>query len=170
MTLGAPELLTPAHDVGTFDCGIPSLDDWLKRRALVNQSSGASRTYVVCRAKTVVGYYALAAGSIDHVEAPGRLKRNMPDPVPMMVLARLAVDRSVQGLRVGKGLLKDAILRVIQAADIVGIRGILVDAIDDKARAFYERYGFRRSTTFPLKVMITLAEAQRMLALDGKRP
>jgi predicted N-acetyltransferase YhbS len=88
----------------------------------------------------------------------------------MMVLARLAVDRSVQGQRLGKGLLKDAILRVIQAADIVGVRGILVDATDDAARVFYERYGFRRSTTFLLKVMITLGEAQRVLVSDRKQP
>jgi predicted N-acetyltransferase YhbS len=168
--LGAPELLTTAHDVSAFNCGMPALDDWLKQRALANQGAGASRTYVVCRGQIVVGYYALAAGSLEHAEAPGRVKRNMPDPIPMMVLARLAVDRSVQGQRLGKGLLKDAIQRVMQAADIVGVRGILVDAINDTARAFYERHGFRRSTTFPLKVMITLAEAQRMLASNARQP
>jgi len=170
VTFGAPELLTSVHDLGAFDCGLPALDDWLKRRALTNQGSGASRTYVVCRGQAVVGYYALAAGSIEHSEAPGRIKRNMPDPVPMMVLARLAVDRSVQGQRLGKGLLKDAILRVIQAAEIVGIRGVLVNAIDDTARALYERYGFRRSATFPLKLMITLTEARRMLSPNGRQP
>src|SRR5262245_8471230 len=170
VSLGAPELLAPAHNVSALDCGIPSLDDWLKRRALTNQGSGASRTYVVCRGQAVVGYHALAAGSIEHSEAPGRLKRNMPVPIPMMVLARLAVDRSVQGQGLGAGLLRDAVLRVMQAADVVGIRGMLVDAIDGTARAFYERHGFRRSATFPLKLMITLAEAQRMLAPPGRQP
>jgi predicted N-acetyltransferase YhbS len=170
VTLGAPELLTAAHNVSAFDCGIAALDEWLIRRALVNQGAGASRTYVVCQGHTVVGYYALAAGSIEHSEAPGRLKRNMPDPIPMMVLARLGVDRSLQGQGLGAALLRDAVLRVMQAADIVGVRGILVDAVDDTARAFYERFGFRRSTAFPLKVMITLGEAQRMLAASGTRP
>lgn len=164
MTLWAPEPLTAAHDVSGFDCGIPALDEWLKRRALPNQASRASRTYVVCREQSVVGYYALAAGSVDHVQAPGRIKRNMPDPVPMMVLGRLAIDRSVQGQGLGAALLKDAVLRVVQAAEIAGIRGILVDAIDDAARAFHERFGFHRSATFPLKLMITVDEAQRMLA------
>lgn len=170
MTLAAPELLTAAHDVSIFDCGTPALDEWLKRRALGNQGSGASRTYVVCRGQAVVGYYALAAGSIAHAEVPGRIRRNMPDPVPMMVLGRLAVDRSVRGQGLGAGLLKDATLRVMQAADIVGIRGILVDAIDDTARSFYERFGFRRSTTFPLKLVITVDEARRMFASSGIQP
>jgi len=170
VTLTAPELFTAAHDASAFDCGLSSLGEWLKRRALANQGAGASRTYVVCRGQAIVGYYALAAGGIEHAEAPGRVKRYMPDPVPMMVLARLAVDRSVQGQGLGAGLLKDAVLRVMQAADIVGVRGILVDAVDDTVRAFYERFGFRPSTTFPLKVMITLAEAQRMLVSSSKQP
>jgi GNAT superfamily N-acetyltransferase len=170
VTLASPELLTAAHDASAFDCGIPSLDEWLSGRALANQRAGATRTYVVCRGQLVVGYYSLAAGSIAHAEAPGRIKRNMPDPVPMMVLVRLAVDRSTQGHGLGAGLLQDAVLRVMQAAGIVGVRGILVDAVDDKARAFYERFGFRRSTVFPLKLKIAIDEAQRMLASSGKPP
>jgi predicted N-acetyltransferase YhbS len=94
----------------------------------------------------------------------------MPDPIPMMLLARLAVDRSVQGQGLGAALLKDPVLRVVQAADIVGIRGILVDAVDDAARSFYEKFGFRRSTTFPLRLLITVAEAQRMLAKAAGQP
>jgi predicted N-acetyltransferase YhbS len=124
----------------------------------------------VCRRRAVVGYYALAAGSVARSETPGRIKRNMPDPIPMMVLGRLAVDRSVQGQGVGAGLLKDAVLRVMQAADIVGIRGILVDAIDDTARAFYEKFGFRRSVAFPLKLMITVEEAKRIVAGGTTQP
>ena len=170
MTFAAPELLVAAHDTSAFDCGMPALDEWLKRRALVNQMSGASRTYVVSRETVVVGYYALAAGSVAHAEAPGRMKRNMPDPIPMMVLGRLAVDRSVQGQGLGHGLLKDAVLRVVQAAHIVGVRGILVDAIDETAREFYEKFGFRRSAALPLKVMITLDEAQQALSGSAGRP
>ena len=163
MTLSAPAPLSAAHDASAFDCGVPSLDAWLKKRALANQVTGASRTYVVCRDNVVVGYYALAAGSVRHAEASGRVRRNMPDPIPMMVLARLAVDRSFQSQGLGAALLKDAVLRVMQAADVVGIRGILLDAVDDRARAFYERFGFRRSTMFPLKLMIAMDEAQGML-------
>jgi GNAT superfamily N-acetyltransferase len=164
MTLSAPGLLTAAHDVSAFNCGVPPLDEWLKKRALANQGVGASRTYVVCRGQTVVGYYALAASEVTHAEAPGRIKRNMPDPIPMMLLGRLAVDRSAQSQGLGAALLKDAVLRVVQAAHIVGIRGILVDAVDDNARAFYEKFGFRRSITFPLKLMIAVDEAQRMFS------
>jgi predicted N-acetyltransferase YhbS len=164
MTLSAPGLITAAHDVSAFYCGIPLLDEWLKKRALANQNVGASRTYVVCRGQTVVGYYALAASQVAHAEAPGRIKRNMPDPIPMMLLGRLAVDHSVQSQGLGAALLRDAVLRVVQAAQIVGIRGILVDAIDDSARAFYEKFGFRRSTAIPLKLMITVEEAQRTIA------
>jgi GNAT superfamily N-acetyltransferase len=169
VTLSAPEPLTAAHDVSAFDCGIPALDDWLKNRALANQAMGASRTYVVCRGETVVGYFALAAGSVAHAPGPGRVKRNMPDPIPMMILGRLAVDRSAQGQGLGYSLLKDAVQRVVQAADIVGVRGILVDAIDDNARSFYEKFGFRRSTAFPLKLMMTVDEAQRALAGGSAR-
>ena len=169
MTFFAPELLGAAHDTSTFDCGVSALDEWLKHRALPNQMSGASRTYVVSREQFVVGYYALAAGNVAHAQAPGRIRRNMPDPIPMMVLGRLAIDRSAQGQGLGHGLLKDAVLRVMQAAHIVGIRGILVDAIDDTARAFYERFGFHRSSAIPLKLMITLEEAQRALSGGGGR-
>lgn len=154
MTLSAPEPLTAAHDLSAFDCGIPPLDEWLKKRAMANQAGGASRTYVVCRGQSVVAYYALAVGSISHAEATGRVKRNMPDPVPMMILGRLAVDRSLQGQGIGAALLADAVLRVLQAAEIAGIRGILVDAIDDTARAFYEKFGFRSSKAFPGKYIL----------------
>lgn len=164
MKLSAPEPLAHVHNVNAFDCGVPSLNDWLKKRALANQAAGASRTYVACRGQTVVGYYALAAGSIGHTEATGRLKRNMPDPIPMMVLGRLAIDVTAQGQGLGAALLRDSILRVLQAADIVDIRGILVDAIDDAARAFYQKFGFRHSAAFPLKLMVTVEEAQRMLS------
>ncbi|MEQ1846775.1 MAG: GNAT family N-acetyltransferase [Nitrospira sp.] len=158
-----PEKLTTTHDLANFDSGEPALDDWLRRRALHNQASGASRTYVVCVGKTVVGYYTLAVGAVAHVEAPGRVKRNMPDPLPVMVLGRLAVDTSVQRHGIGKGLLRDAILRTVQAAEIAGIRAILVHAISEPAKRFYEECGFTASPIDPLTVMLPLAEAEKIL-------
>jgi GNAT superfamily N-acetyltransferase len=124
----APEHLTAAHDVSAFDSGVPGLDAWLKKRALSNEETGASRTYVICAGGRVVGYYALATGGVAQAQAPGRVRRNMPDPVPVMILARLAVDRNWQGRNLGGSLLRDAILRTLQAAKIGGIRAILVDA------------------------------------------
>jgi GNAT superfamily N-acetyltransferase len=161
--LGPPEKLSPTHDLSRFDSGEPVLDDWLRRRALPNEESGASRTYVVCVGETVVGYYSLAVGAITHAEAPGRVRRNMPDPVPAMVLGRLAVDKSCQGQGIGAGLLRDAVLRTMQAADIAGIRTILVHAISAAAKRFYEKYGFVTSPMDPLTVMITVAEAVKTL-------
>jgi predicted N-acetyltransferase YhbS len=168
--LSAPEPLTAAHDVSAFDCGTLPLNDWLKKKALANQAAGASRTYVACQARTVAGYYALAAGSVARADATGPLRRHMPDLIPMMVLGRLAIDASAKGQGLGAALLRDAVLRVLQAANIVGIRGVLVDAIDDTARAFYERFGFRPSTAFPLKLMITVEEAQRMSSRPSDQP
>jgi GNAT superfamily N-acetyltransferase len=158
-----PERLSAQHDVSGFDSGEPALDDWLRRRAAQNELSGASRTYVVCAGKAVVGYYSLAAGAIAHAEAPGRIRRNMPNPVPVMVLGRLAIDRAWHGRGLGTGLLRDAVLRIVQAAEIAGIRAILVHAISEEAKRFYEKYGFIQSPTDPLTVMITVAEAVRML-------
>lgn len=164
MSVTAPTLLTAEHEVATFDCGKPPLNGWLIRHALANQQSGAARTLVACTGKRVVGYYALAAGSVVHAEAIGKVRRNMPDPVPMALLGRLAVDQSAHGFGVGAGLLKDAMLRTLQAASLLGIHGLLVDALDDEARRFYERHGFRASAALPLKLMVTLDEMERMLA------
>lgn len=163
MSFTAPAPLTAAHDVSAFDCGAPSLNTWLVRHALTNQESHSARTFVVTASDRVIGYYALAAGSVVHAEATGKVRRNMPDPVPMALLGRLAVDKTAQGFGVGAGLLQDAVLRVAQAAEFLGIRGILVDAIDDQAKRFYEQFGFRPSATVPMKLMITLAEVERVL-------
>ncbi|MDZ4658201.1 MAG: GNAT family N-acetyltransferase [Bythopirellula sp.] len=163
-SLRPPEPLNDTHDVSGFISGVATLDDWLRRRALRNESSGASRTYVVCEEpKRVIGYYALAAGAVAHTTASTAAKRNMPDPVPVMVLGRLAVDQSYQGKGIGRGLLRDAILRTLQAASIAGIKAILVHAISTEARQFYERCGFRASPVDPMTLMITLAEAERVL-------
>jgi len=161
--IGAPEHLTPAHDLGAFDSGVPTLDDWLKRRALANEEAGGSRTYVVSAGGRVVGYYALATGAVAQDAATGRVRRNMPDPVPVMVLARLAVDRAYQERGLGPSLLRDAILRVLQAAQLGGIRAILVRAISAEAKRFYERHGFVESPVDPMTLMITVADAKRAL-------
>jgi GNAT superfamily N-acetyltransferase len=162
--IGPPENLSPSHDLSGFDSGEPLLDDWLRRRAERNEASGASRTYVVCVGKKVIGYYTLAAGAVAHADAPGRIRRNMPVPVPVMVLGRLAVDKDFHGQGVGTGLLRDAVLRSVLAAEIAGIRAILVHAISETAKAFYEKYGFIASPVDPLTVMITVAEAARLIA------
>ncbi len=162
--LGAPEHLTAKHDLVEFDCGVAELDDWLRRRALANEESGASRTYVVCAEGRVVAYYALASGGVAQAAAPGRVRRNMPDPVPVMILGRLAVDRAWQGRGVGPGLLRDAIVRTLQAAEIGGIRAVLVHAISDDARRFYERCGFIASPIDPMTLMISVADAERALS------
>jgi GNAT superfamily N-acetyltransferase len=161
--IGPPEKFSAEHDVSEFDSGEPELDDWLRRRAERNEASGASRRYVVCVNRRVVGYYTLAAGAVAHEDAPGRIRRNAPDPLPVMILGRLAVDRNFHGHGIGTGLLRDAVLRVIQASEIVGIRAILVHAISDAAKRFYEKHGFVASPVDPLTVMITMAEAAKML-------
>lgn len=161
--INRPEKLRSDHDVSQFQCGELTLDDWLRRRALQNQESGASRTYVVCVGNRVVGYYALAVGAVVHATAPGRVRRNMPDPVPVMVIGRLAIDLTSQGQGLGPALLRDAILRTVQAADIAGIRAILVHAISEHAKRFYEKCGFIVSPVEPMTLMITVAEAKKAL-------
>jgi len=160
---GPPEKLSAEHDCSQFDSGEPLLDDWLRRCALPNEASGASRTYVVCAGRRVAGYYTLAAGAISHLHAPGRIRRNMPDPIPVIVLGRLAVDKTWQGQRVGTGLLRDAVLRTLQASQIAGVRAILVHAISEAAKRFYEQYGFVASPVDPLTMMITTAEAAKII-------
>lgn len=162
--LRAPEIITDDHDLEEFFCDEIELDDFLRKRALKNQEQGASRTYVVCDGPNrVIAYYSLAVGSITHSEVSGKIRRNMPDPIPVMVLGRLAVDESAQGLGLGKGLLKDCILRTLQAAEIAGIRAILVHAISESARTFYEKCGFQPSPIDSMILMITLKDAAKAL-------
>jgi GNAT superfamily N-acetyltransferase len=149
--------LGASHLLDDFDCGEATIDDWLKRRALSNQASGASRTFVVADEDgRVRGYYALAAGAVSHQLATSRVRRNMPDPVPVMVLARLAVDRRAQGLHLGAALLRDAVLRAVAVSRDAGVRAVLVHALHEKARQFYEHHGFQPSPTHPMSPMLRL--------------
>jgi GNAT superfamily N-acetyltransferase len=161
--LQAPERLTSTHLLDDFDSGAPRLDDWLRRRALRNETEGASRTYVVCQDTRVVAFYCLANGAVLQAGAPGRVRRNMPDAIPVMVLGRLTVDHRFQGQGLGRALLRDALLRTLQAAEIAGVRAILVHAKDDRARAFYERGGFLPSPIDPLTLMLPLKDARAAL-------
>ena len=155
--LGPPEPLTSSHRVDSFDCGEPILDEWLRKRALGNQTSGASRTFVVAdEAGRVMGYYALAAGAVAHEAAMGAVRRNMPDPIPVLVLGRLAVDRRAQGLKLGAALLQDAVKRAIGVSADAGIRALLVHALTEQAKQFYERHGFQGSTLHPMTLMLRL--------------
>jgi GNAT superfamily N-acetyltransferase len=161
--LSAPEPLSDRHQLTSFDSGIPSLDDWLKRRAVHNQASGASRTFVTCENDTVVGYYALASSAVAPAATPGRFRRNMPDPVPVVVLGRLAVARSHQGKGLGRALFQDAARRVIHASEAIGIRGMLVHAISEEAKTFYLRLGLDESPLEPMTLMVTIADLRSAL-------
>lgn len=162
--LSAPQPLGALHQVDLFSSGVPVLDDWLKRRALPNQASGASRTFVVCEAAVVVAYYALASCAVSVTQAPGRFRRNMPEPIPLVVLGRLAVSSAHHGNGIGRGLFQDAARRVINAADAIGIRGMLVHAISTDAAAFYQRLGLDPSPLDPMMLMVTLADLRASLA------
>ena len=150
MTLTAPQPINEQHQIGDFNSGVPLLDDWLKRRARANQASGASRTYVVCEDQRVVAYYALASGAVDIENASGRVRRNMPDPVPVAVLGRLAIAQSFQKHGLGRALIRDAASRVLQAAEVIGIRGVVVHAVSPEAKAFYLAVGFKVSPLQPM--------------------
>lgn len=160
----APEPLCARHRLDHFDSGVASLDDWLRRRAMRNQTSGATRTFASCDGDRVIAYYALAASAVAAIAAPGRIKRNMPDPVPVVVLARLAVARSHQKQGLGRALFQDAARRAIHASAAIGIRGLLVHAISEDARAFYLRLGLDPSPLDPMTLMTTIADLRTALA------
>jgi predicted N-acetyltransferase YhbS len=155
--LNPPEPLTASHRLDDFQCGEVVLDDWLKRRALANQLSRASRTFVVAdQTGRVYGYYAMAAGAVSHQMATTSVRRNMPDPVPVMVLARLAVDHQAQGVKLGASLLRDAVNRATAVSRDVGVRALLVHALHDRAKQFYEYYGFQASPVHPMTLMLRI--------------
>jgi GNAT superfamily N-acetyltransferase len=163
--LSSVELLDKSHEITQFDCGKhPSLTQWLKRFAL-NQASGDTRTYVVHRSKRVVGYCSLAPGSIAKANATARASKSAPDPIPVVLLARLAVDISEQGKGLGSALLKDALLRGIAGADILGGRAILVHAIDSGAAKFYARFGFESCPVSDLHLLLLIKDVRLSLGL-----
>ena len=163
--LSPPQPLSGDHQLEEFTSGEPSLDDWLRRRALANQASSASRTYVVCQGRSVVGYYALASGAIALAIVPGRFRRNMPDPIPVAVLARLAIDHRLKGLGLGRALFRDAARRILHAAGTIGIRGIVVHAISEDARKFYVALGFDPCPREGMTLVVTLSDLHA--AIEG---
>ena len=163
MPLSAPCPLTERHDLSAFESGVASLDDWLKRRARSNQANDASRTYVVAEGERVVGYHAVSSHGIGMAGAPGRFRRNMPDPIPVALLGRLAIDRGWQGKGMGRALFRDCAMRVAHAADTLGIRGIVVHAISEEAKAFYLALGFEVSPLEPMTLMVTLNDVRAMV-------
>ena len=157
--------LAPADSTEGFDCGQSALNQFLQRYALVNQKANSAQTYVCCLRGKVVGFYSLAVGGVDPEDAPTRVMKGMArHPVPVMILARLAVDRDHQKLGLGKALLKDALLRTAQAADIVGIRCLLVHAKDEAARHWYESWEFEPSPADPYQLFLMLKDLKALLA------
>lgn len=163
MPLSQPEPLADVHELAQFSSGVASLDDWLKRRARGNQASGATRTFVVAQDRRVIAYYAVALGAISLGGALGRLRRNMPDPIPVALLARLAIESAWQGRGLGRALFRDCAERITRAADNIGIRGIVVHAPSEQAKAFYLALGFEPSPLDPMMLMVTLGDVRSIL-------
>ena len=159
------EKLQRGHAVEGFDCGSEALNRFLIRHALQNEQAGASRTYVALDDAEIAGYYTLVVGQVEHAAAPERLKKGLArHPVPIMLLARLAIATHWQGKGLGSGLLKDAILRTLKAADVAGIRAFAVHAKDDAARAFYERFDFVASPSDPYHLFRLLKDIRAIVA------
>lgn len=159
------EKLQPHHAVDTFDCGREALNLFLRKHALQNQRTGGSQTYVGTADDSVIGYYALAVGSVEQDQAPERIKKGLAKhSIPLMLLARLAVDLRWQKQGVGAALLKDATLRTLQAADIAGIRALVVHAQDEEAKTFYERFDFLPSPSDPLHLFTLLKDIRKLLS------
>lgn len=159
--LSAPAPLADPHQLDGFFCGEASLDDWLKRRARANQANDASRTFVIADGPAVVGYYCLAAGGIGRDAAPKSLRRNRPDPIPVMVLGRLAIHQDHQQKGIGTALLRDAIARTVQVAEHAGMTALLVHAISENARRYYLSRGFLASPLQAMTLCLPLATARR---------
>jgi GNAT superfamily N-acetyltransferase len=165
--LNSPAPLDARHDLSAFDCGVPALNNYLKKFALPNQRGQSARTYVATRGEGVVGYYTLAAAAARREETPARVAKGLAaHPVPVILLARLAVDEGEKGQGLGKGLLKDALLRAVQAADMVGCRAVMVHAKDDGARAFYQRFGFEPSPGDPFLLFLLMKDIKASLGIS----
>lgn len=165
-----PVALTSDHDTREFDSGQPALDEWLRSRAHKNEKAGASRTFVMTMpgARKVVGFYSLAASAVRLADAPGSIRRNMPDPIPVILLGRLAVARTYQGTGLGRVLLQDCVWRVLRASDAVGIRALLVHAIDETARGFYRRFGFVESPVDDKTLFLSLPVIRASRPVPGE--
>jgi len=163
--LSPAEPLSRSHNLNPFDCAThPSLNDWLKRFAFTNQQNETSRTYVVHRAQQVVGYYSIATGSVLRDSVPARVAKGLANhPIPILLLTRLAVDKSEQGKGLGKALLKDALLRMAHAADIVAARAVLVHAIDSAAADFYRHFGFEPMPGNDLHLMLLMKDLRTLI-------
>ena len=159
--ISKPEPIDESHGLDCFASGEIVLDNWLRQRALDNHRNGASKTFVVHQEKKVIGYYCLATGSVTTEKAPGKIKRNMPNPIPIMVLGRLAVDKNWQGHGIGSGLLKNAVLRTAKVSHDAGIRALLVHTISKSAKYFYKHYGFIESPLEPMTLMLPLKDIER---------
>lgn len=164
--LHRPEPIGVHHQVGGFDCGAPALNEFLIRHALPNHQSGSAKTFVTTtNAGVVAGYYSLAASQVLSADAPSRLQKGVArHPIPVVLLARLALDRAWQGKGLGPGLLKDAILRVLGAAEGVGIRALLVHAKDENAKAFYQHFDFEPLPGYPLHLVLLLKDARKIVS------
>ena len=164
--LKTPALLEDIHTVDHFDCGVPALNDYLKKFAMINNQNNSGRTYVAARKKQVVGYYTLVAGSVTKQNAPERVGKGLADhPIPVIILARLAVDKTEQGAGLGKGLLKDALLRTLAAADVIGARAVLVQAKDKQTKSFYEHFGFAPSPIDAFHLYLLLKDIRKTLGI-----
>ena len=164
LDLTPPEPITAAHDVAELASGEATLDAWLKQWALKNHASGASRCFVLCTGASVVGYSSLSAGAIAHADAPKSLRRNMPDPLPVLLLGRLAIDQRYHNQGLGQSLLRDAMLRAVSVAGHAGVFAILVQALSEPARQFYLSRGFVASPLQPMSLIKTLAKVRTILA------
>lgn len=163
----APALIAEHHDLSAFDCGEASLNEWLQKRAVKNNQIGVSRTYVIANDRAVIGYYCLATGAIAHEEAPKKMRRNRPDPLPVMVLGRLAIHKNHHNQGLGSALLRDAVLRILQASEIAGISALLVHALSENAKRFYLSRGFVESPIKPMTLCLILSTARKII-LAGK--
>lgn len=166
LPLESPVLLSQAHDVDGFDCGAETLNTYLRRFAFINNQNSSARTYVALRGYRVVGYYTLTPGSVTREEVPQRVKQGLArHPIPIILLARLAVDQTEQGTGLGKDLLRDALLKVVRAADIIGGRALLVHAKDEKAQSFYEHFGFEPSPIDSYHLYLLLKDIKKTLRM-----
>jgi GNAT superfamily N-acetyltransferase len=159
-----PAPITADQELADFDSGESSLNEWLKKRAFKNHMSGASRCFVLCAGANVIGYYSLSAGAISHETAPKPMRRNMPDPLPVLLLGRLAVDKRYHNQGIGQALLRDAMLRAVNVAGDAGVFALLVHALSDQAKQFYLSRGFVESPLQPMTLIMTIETIRSILA------